>query len=174
MIWLDGLIPHVKALHLIFVSIWMAGLLALPRMLARHDRAIVQAQFAEIRRATHYGYVWVITPAAVLAIASGTVLIFLRDVFTVWLFGKFILIAGLVALHAWVGHTIIEVAETKGEHEPPEPLIPTILIACLFIGILVLVLAKPDLADPDFIDAALPSWLLEPLGRQLPFDIPNL
>ena len=113
MIWVEGLIPHVKALHLSFVAVWVAGLIALPRMLARHDRAIVQAEFAQIRRATHFGYVWVITPVAILAIATGAALIFMREIFTVWIFAKLVLVAGLVALHAWVGHTIITVQHGK-------------------------------------------------------------
>ena len=168
MIWVEGLIPHVKALHLSFVAVWVAGLIALPRMLARHDRAIVQAEFAQIRRATHFGYVWVITPVAILAIATGSALIFMREIFTVWIFAKLVLVTGLVAMHAWVGHTIIAVAETEGEHEPPEPLVPTILIFSLVIGVLFLVLAKPELDE-----LSIPSWLLQPLGRQLPFDTPK-
>ena len=168
MIWLENLIPHVKALHISFVAVWVAGLFALPRMLARHDRAIVQVEFSQIRRATHFGYVWVITPVAVVAIGTGLTLIFLREVFTVWIFAKLVLVSGLVAVHAWVGHTIVAVAETEGEHEPPEPLVPTLVIATLLIGILFLVLAKPDLTV-----LPIPSWLLTPLGRQLPFDIPN-
>ena len=168
MIWVEGLIPHVKALHVSFLAVWVAGLFALPRMLARHDRAIVQVEFAQIRRATHFGYVWVITPAAVLAIATGASLIFMRDVFTVWIFAKLVLVTGLVAMHAWVGHTIIAVAETEGKHEPPEPLLPTILIFGLVIGVLSLVLAKPELDE-----LPIPSWLLQPLGRQLPFDTPK-
>jgi len=166
--WVEGLIPHVKALHLGFLAVWVAGLFALPRMLARHDRVIVQAEFAQIRRATHYGYVWVITPAAILAISTGSALIFMRDVFTVWIFAKLILVAGLVGVHAWVGHTIVAVAETEGQHEPPEPLVPTIAVLCLVIAILSLVLAKPELDE-----LPMPSWLLTPLGRQLPFDIPS-
>ncbi|WP_431300799.1 hypothetical protein [Tabrizicola sp. BL-A-41-H6] len=66
MMWVDALVPHAKALHLGFMAVWVAGLIALPQMLARHDRAIVQGEFAQIRRATHYGYVWLITLAAVL------------------------------------------------------------------------------------------------------------
>lgn len=168
MTWAEGLIPHLKAFHIGFLAIWVAGLLALPHMLARHDRVIAQAEFAHIRKATHYGYAWVITPAAILAIASGTTLIFLRDVFTVWIFAKLVLVTGLVAMHAWVGHTIIEVAETEGHHEPPNALVPTVLILGLVIAILCLVLAKPDLGA-----LPVPAWLLEPLGRQLPFDVPN-
>lgn len=168
MIWLDGLIPHVKAMHLSFVAVWIAGLFALPLMLARHDRAIVQAEFAQIRRATHFGYVWVVTPMAILAITTGAVLIFLRDVFTVWIFAKLVLVTLLVAMHAWVGHTIIAVAETEGQHEPPQPLLATVVIFGLVVGVLFLVLSKPELEE-----IAMPSWLLEPLGRQLPFDVPK-
>ena len=168
MIGLHSLLPHIKAAHLVFLCLWVAGLFALPRMLARHDRTIAQEEFTQIRRATHFGYVWVITPAAVLAIASGTALVFLREVFTGWAFAKFVLVAVLVGVHAWIGHTIIEVAETEGRHEPPEPLLPTLVISVLVIGILALVLGKPELDDLPF-----PAWLMQPLGRQLPFDVPN-
>ncbi len=168
MILLGSLVPHIKAAHLVFLCIWVAGLFALPRILARHDRTIAQEEFNQIRRATHFGYVWVITPAAVLAIASGTLLVFLREVFTGWAFAKFVLVAVLVGVHAWIGHTIIAVAETEGRHEPPEPLFPTLVITGLVIGILALVLGKPELDELPF-----PGWLTQPLGRQLPFDVPN-
>lgn len=168
MSWVEGLIPHAKALHLGFLALWIAGLVALPRMLARLDAGVVSAEYVLTRRATHYSYVWGVTPAAVLAIASGTALIFLREVFTPWIFAKLVLVAGLVAVHAWIGHTIIAVAETEGEHDPPGALVPTMVTCGLVIAILVLVLAKPELEE-----LSLPSWLMSPLGRQLPFDVPS-
>lgn len=168
MSWAVALVPHLKTLHIALLALWVAGLLALPRMLARHDPAIGQADFARIRHATHYGYVWVVTPAAVLAIGSGTLLIFLREVFDPWMFAKLVLVGGLVAVHAWVGHTIVAVAETEGRHEPPGPLLPTLALIGAVSGILLLVLAKPELGE-----VPLPSWLLEPLGAQLPFDVPR-
>ena len=166
--WAEALTPHLKALHLGFLALWVAGLFALPQMLARHDPSLMQSEFAQIRRATHYSYVWAVTPAAVIAIASGTALIYLRDVFTVWLFGKLVLVAGLVAVHAWVGHTIIAVAESDGRHDPPAALAPGIVTLGLVIGVLVLVLMKPELEE-----LPVPEWLQAPLGRQLPFDVPN-
>ncbi len=168
MTWVQDLIPHLKALHIGFLSLWMAGLFALPRVLARHDRAIGQADFTRIRHATHYGYVWFVTPAAVVAVASGTALVFLREVFTGWMFAKLVLVGGLVAIHAWIGHTIIAVAETEGRHEPPEPLWPTLATVAAVAGVLTLVLAKPELEE-----VALPAWLMAPVGGQLPFDVPS-
>lgn len=167
-VWSEAVIPHIKALHLGFLALWVAGLFALPRMLARHEDDLVRSEYVMIRRATHFGYVWAITPAAVLAIATGSLLIFLREVFTVWLLAKLVLVAGLVAVHAWVGHTIIAVAESEGEHEPPGALVPALITCLLVLGILGLVLAKPELEE-----LSMPSWLVAPLGRQLPFDVPN-
>jgi len=164
----DAIIPHLKALHIGCLAVWVAGLYALPRMLARHDRAILQAEFTQIRNATHYGYIWCVTPAGVLAIASGTALIFLREAFTGWMFAKLVLVGGLVAIHAWVGHTIVTVAETEGRHEPPEPLIPSLLLTGVVAGILTLVLGKPELAE-----LPIPAWLATPVGGHLPFDVPS-
>lgn len=165
---LEQIIPHLKALHVGLLAIWMAGLAALPAMLARHDRAVHQGDFTRIRQATHYGYVWIATPAAVLTVATGTSLIFLREVFTGWMVAKLVGVAGLVVLHAWVGHTIVTVAETEGRHEPPRPFWPTLVLCGLVLLVLALVLAKPELDELPF-----PGWLLQPLGRDLPFDVPN-
>ncbi|MDP3195165.1 CopD family protein [Tabrizicola sp.] len=168
MSWAEALTPHIKALHLGLLALWIAGLFALPQMLARHEPGMIQSEFAQIRRATHFTYVWAVTPAAVLAIVTGTMLIYLRDVFTVWLFGKLVLVAGLVAVHAWVGHTIIAVAETDGRHDPPAALMPGLVTLGLVIGVLMLVLGKPELEE-----LPVPAWLTAPLDRQLPFDVPN-
>jgi len=165
---LDALIPHLKALHVGLMAVWMAGLAALPAMLARHDRAIGQSDFARIRRATHYGYIALVTPAAVLTVVTGTTLIFLRDVFTGWMFAKLIGVAALVTLHAWVGHTIVAVAETEGRHEPPGPILPALILCALAGVVVLLVLAKPELDE-----LPVPQWLAQPLGRELPFDVPN-
>lgn len=167
MTWPD-VVPHLKAAHLGFLALWTAGLFALPQMLARHDRGLLKSEFTQIRRATHYSYVWIVTPAAVLAIASGTALIFVREVFTVWLFAKLVLVAGLVAVHAWIGHTIIAVAETEGRHEPPNALVPGLILIALVLAILLVVLAKPEL-----MELPVPGWLQSPRDRSLPFDVPS-
>ncbi|NGM46018.1 hypothetical protein G5B31_10750 [Rhodobacter sp. SGA-6-6] len=165
---LEAIIPHLKALHIGFLAVWIAGLAALPAMLARHDRAITPADYTRIRQATHYGFTWLATPAAVLTVATGTSLIFLREVFTGWMFAKLVCVAALVTLHAWIGHTIVAVAETEGRHEPPGPLLPTLALCGIVLCVLSLVLAKPRLEE-----LPMPDWLLQPLGRELPFDVPS-
>lgn len=166
--WLDPIIPHLKALHIATLALWVAGLFALPLMLARHDPAIGQADYTRVRRATHFGFTLAITPAAVVAVASGTLLIFLREAFVPWMFAKLVFVALLVAFHAWVGGTLVKVAETRGEHDPPEPLVPLLVLLVPVIAILALVLAKPELGE-----IPVPGWLAEPRGNQLPFDVPR-
>ncbi|WP_108658510.1 CopD family protein [Acuticoccus kandeliae] len=164
---LSGFIPLLKAIHIAALVTWCAGLLALPLMLARHDPAITQADYTRVRRFSHFTYVLAVTPTAVIAVASGTALIFLRAVFEPWLYAKLVFVALLVLVHAWVGHTLVAVAETAGTHRPPNPLWPTAIAITPMLAILFLVLAKPDLSWIVF-----PDWLTEPLGRQLPVDVP--
>lgn len=166
--WLEPIIPHLKALHIAMLGLWCAGLFALPLMLARHDPAVGQPDYARIRRATHYGYIFVVTPAALFAIGSGILLIFLREVFELWMFSKLVFVALLVAFHAWVSYVLVAVAETEGSHTPPEPLIPLLLLMVPILAILVLVLAKPELGE-----IPLPGWLAEPRGGQFLFDVPR-
>jgi len=166
--WLHSAIPYLKALHIAALVLWCAGLFALPLMLARHDPAIGQADYTRIRLASHYGYTAVVTPAALVAIGAGTLLIFLREAFVVWMFAKLVFVALLVGFHAWVGHTIVAVAETEGEHQTPEPRGPLLLLLVPVLAILVLVLAKPELEQ-----VPLPDWLTQPRGGQLPVDVPR-
>jgi protoporphyrinogen IX oxidase len=166
--WLFALIPYFKALHIGTLAIWCAGLFALPLVLARHETAVGQQDYARIRRASHYGYTLIVTPAAVIAIASGTVLIFLREVFVLWMFAKLVAVAALVLFHAWVGHVIVKVAETEGTHIPPEPVWPLVVLVTPIVVILFLVLGKPDLGG-----IPIPDWLLEPQDRQFLFEVPR-
>lgn len=162
-------ITILKALHIMALLLWMAGLLSLPLMLARHEEGEHQFRYARIRKFTHYSYTRLVTPAAVIAIAAGTPLIFLRGVFVPWLFAKLALVALLVALHAYVGHIVLKMGEESGEQQPP-PAWPMLAALCvLILGILSLVLLKPPLDAQQ-----LPELLHQPIGRHLPLDeVPN-
>lgn len=154
----------VKALHIAALSLWCAGLVALPLILAKHRVDEDQSEYAELRRISHYGYIRVVTPAAVVAIAAGTALIFLRGVFVPWMFAKLVAVGLLVVFHALIGHTVILMSERRGNYVPPSPTPLLAASAITMIAVLVLVLAKPELPD------ATPDWLEAPLGRQLPVD----
>ncbi len=159
------MIVAVKLLHIAALSIWCAGLVGLPLVLAKHDPDDVQEDFSRLRVLTHRAYIGIVTPAAVIAIAMGTALIFLRGVFVPWMFAKLVLVGLLVLLHAWIGHVTLSVGEGKGSYAPPRawPLLAISITAML--AILVLVLGKPVLSD-----ALAPAWLIEPQNQPLPVD----
>jgi len=164
----QDLVPYLKALHILGLIVWCGGLFALPSMLAWHDPAIGQADYRRIRRTTHYTYTIAITPAAVITVIAGTWLILIREVYEPWLYLKLFFVALLVAFHGWVGHIIVSVAETAGTSRPPSPAVPSLLLFSTILAILTLVLGKPE-----FAQLTGPEWLTEPLGRQLPFDVPS-
>jgi protoporphyrinogen IX oxidase len=158
-------IALVKGLHIAGVILWAAGLIALPLMLGEHTPAHSQDDYARVRRFTHYGYTHLLTPAAVIAVAAGTALIFLRGVFVPWMFGKLVLVGALVAVHVWVGTVVVRMGEESNERQPPPIFLLLFGAAVVLTAILLIVLAKPA------IDASvMPEWLMTPRHRQLPLD----
>lgn len=159
----DAIITGLKFLHISALSLWCAGLVALPLLLARHHPDRTQHHFTRLRLVTHHGYTRVVTPAAVIAIAGGTALIYLRGTWTPWFLAKLVLVGLLALFHAWVGHITLNMGERDGEYHPPPawPLVGGSLAT--MIAILVLVLAKPAFG----IDL-LPGWLTSPRNQPLP------
>lgn len=166
--WLVSTVPLFKTLHLIALSVWCGGLIALPMMLSRHDSLISQDDYKVVRQKTHITYTMIVTPAAIIAVIAGTWLIFLRQVFEPWLLAKLVFVALLLLLHVRIGHSIVRIAEKPGDHTPPNPSLATTGVLVCATAILLFVLGKPDL---DWVD--MPRWLLEPRGGHLPFEIPS-
>jgi uncharacterized membrane protein len=162
------IVAALKFLHIAALSLWCAGLVGLPLLLARHRPGDDQLDFARRRLVTHYGYVRLVTPAAVVAIAAGTALIFLRGVFVPWMFAKLAVVGLLVVLHAWIGHVTLQIGEQQGRYDAPPggPLVAAALLA--MTAILVLVLGKPVFADWFGAGWPGPAWLLQPRGQPLP------
>lgn len=166
--WAPVVVPYLKAVHILALFMWCGGLFALPLMLSRHDPTNTRDDFVRIRRATHLAYTVAVTPSAVIAIVAGTWLIFFREALVPWLYLKLLFVALLVSAHAWIGHIIVSVAETKERHGPPPAYVPITAIVVPMLVILGLVLGKPDFSGLEF-----PRWLTEPRGGQLLFDVPR-
>lgn len=166
--WLLPTVPYLKAAHIAALFLWCGGIIALPLMLSQHDPASSRADYGRIRQATHSIYTLAVTPMAVVAVVAGTWLIFLRETYVPWLYAKLFFVALLVGAHAWVGHIIVRVGETRGRYQPPHPYLVVTAALIPMIAILWLVLGKPDLSWIEF-----PDWLMEPGNGQLPFEIPS-
>lgn len=157
----------VKALHVAALVVWCAGLLALPFLLRVHRTLLrggaAQADFTRTRLLTHTLYTRYATPSAVVAIAAGTGLVFLERVTDPWLVAKLTFVAGMVLVHAWLGHLVLKAGE-RPEWRMPQPMVALLLLLPLMAAILLLVLAKPPLHR---VEALLPEAVLSPRGVDL-------
>ena len=162
------MIAALKALHIIALSLWMAALLSLPLILALHRHITrhghVAENFTRFRLLSHVSYTMIATPAAVITVAAGTVLIFATGVFEPWLLAKLAAVAALVLAHAWLGHLTLQAGEKPLSWRMPPPGLALIVILPAILAVLWLVLQKPDLA---ILTAALPDWALRPAGYDL-------
>jgi putative membrane protein len=111
MLWL-------KALHIIFVVCWFAGLFYLPRILVYHaasEQAAVRAQLAIMARKL-YRFV---TPIMIIALTLGLALIALNPDYyfsSYWMWLKLGGVAFLVAYHIQCGRYVREVNDNKNQH----------------------------------------------------------
>jgi putative membrane protein len=92
----------IKALHLIFVISWFAGLFYLPRLFVNHAMETNEAALARLALMEHKLYKFML-PLAILALVFGLWLWLGYGISGAWLHTKLVLVAGLVAYHFYCG-----------------------------------------------------------------------
>jgi protoporphyrinogen IX oxidase len=137
--------PWFLVLHIISLLFWCAALLYLPLLLAG-----MQAGSLEMSRATRrndsmarFVFTSIATPAALLAIAFGTMVFLRHHIVEVWLVAKLTLVVGLVSCHALVGALIKRFEDQRGAPLRAWCWALQAVLGGLMIAILWLVLAKP-------------------------------
>jgi putative membrane protein len=93
----------IKALHIVFVVAWFAGLFYLPRLYVYHasvEDISSRERFKVMERKLYRG---IMTPAMVLTLVFGFWLWFGYGFGGAWLHAKVALVAVLVAYHFWLG-----------------------------------------------------------------------
>lgn len=155
------MIAWLKVLHIASLAIWCGGLLVLPAIFARRRKLEVGPDLWELHRFTRTVFVGITSPAAFVAIATGTALIFAREVFTVWFALKLLAVGALAGLHVRAGYVIGRIFEEGGTYAGWRQLVGQSATVVVITGILWLVLAKPVL---DF--DVLPDWFHQPGGLQ--------
>jgi putative membrane protein len=98
----------VKALHIVFVVTWFAGLFYLPRLFVYHAMSqdeLSLERFKVMERKLYWG---IMTPSGVLTLLLGTWLWLGWDFAGAWLYAKLALVALLVAYHLWCGKLMLD------------------------------------------------------------------
>jgi len=136
MLWL-------KALHIIFVIAWFAGLFYLPRLFVYHagaTDAVSRERFKVMERKLYRG---IMVPAMVLTVASGLWL-WLGFGFTgTWIHAKVGLVALLVAYHFWMRKLLGDFARDANRRSHVFYRWVNEMPTVLLVAIVILVVVKP-------------------------------
>lgn len=140
MIWL-------KLLHFAAIAIWSAGLICLPGLYVQRAHVPDEPSKHRLQALVRFFYVVIISPAAFIAVGSGTALIFVREPFEAWFSLKLAFVGALVMIHIFTGLVIIRLFD-DGRTYPVWRFAAATTLTVAVVGIiLVVVLAKPDLPN---------------------------
>ena len=105
----------IKALHLIFVISWFAGLFYLPRLFVNHAMVKDTATLEQLSLMEYKLYRFML-PLAILAIVFGLWLVVAYGIKGGWLHAKLLLVVGLIAYHMYCGKLMRAFAAGKNTH----------------------------------------------------------
>ena len=134
----------IKALHVIFVVAWFAGLLYLPRLFVYHAATTDAAGDTRFKVMERRLYA-LMTLAAVLASVLGGALLLLETGWLRqgWLQAKLGLVAGLIVYHIWCGRLLSAFRDGRNAHDERWYRWFNELPSLALFGIVVLVIVKP-------------------------------
>ena len=132
-------------LHIAALILWCASLLYLPALIAG-----IHTEKIEIVEPAHkYGsvarfvFTSIATPAALVAIMSGTVVFLFNRTVEVWLVAKLTLVTGLVVAHAFAGLLLLHTQDRSTKPVRRWCWMLSGAIGTLAVSIIWVVLAKP-------------------------------
>ena len=137
----------VKALHVISLVTWFAGLFYLPRLFVYHAMAtdeLGMARFCVMERKLYWG---IMAPGAVLTLGCGVWLAWGLGwdgfVFARWLHVKLVFVAATVGYHLWCGVLLRGFAEGRNRRSHVWYRVFNEVPVLFLVGIVVLAIVKP-------------------------------
>jgi protoporphyrinogen IX oxidase len=139
--------PWLKALHIVAVIAWMAGLLYLPRLFVYHAGVPAASNRAAMLRTMERRLLYgIMAPAAIMTYGFGLLLAGIPGVVDWrqgWIWAKLALVAGLTVFHLLLAHWRRDLAAGKDSHTQRFYRIVNEVPTILMIAIVVLVVLKP-------------------------------
>lgn len=136
--------PWLKLLHIAALVIWCGALLYLPALLNHALQLRKDAGFAQgTPPMPRFFYNSVATPAALVAIASGTLLFLVHGLLGGWLILKLGAVVVMVAAHGCFGWLILRLEMGIYKGVKAATLLAFLLAMAGILGVLGFVLAKP-------------------------------
>lgn len=136
--------PWIKFVHIVALVCWCGALLYLPALLMGSTRQYADSGFADdAPPVSRYLFNSAATPAALLAIASGTLLFLVHGLVGGWLVLKLVAVVGMVLSHALCGWLILRVEQRRFGGVWVLSVMSATVAAVLMVAVVMLVLAKP-------------------------------
>jgi protoporphyrinogen IX oxidase len=144
-LWLQAHISWVKALHVIAIIAWMAGMLYLPRLFVYHAEAAKGSAVSETFKVMERRLLRaIVNPSMMLVFLTGFTLVFLTgDWRDGWWQAKFILVLGLAGLHGYFACCVRDFAEDANQRPARFYRVLNEAPTILMILIVVLAVVKP-------------------------------
>jgi putative membrane protein len=134
----------VKALHIIFMVTWFAGLFYLPRLFVYHALAEDQVSIERFKVMERKLYFGIMTPSMVLTAVFGLWLWLGYGITGKWLTAKLVLVVGLLAHHFWLGQLMADFRRDANRHSHVfYRWINEIPAAPILFAVVILVVVKP-------------------------------
>jgi putative membrane protein len=144
---LVSLYPWIKALHIVSVIAWMAGLLYLPRLFVYHAGVAVGSEASETFKVMERRLLrGIMHPAMIATLVFGALLVQVPGIVDWqegWIYAKLVLVAALIAMHyfcmRWQRAFAADHNQRAAKFYRMVNEVPTVIL----IAIVVLVVVKP-------------------------------
>ena len=139
------MILWVKALHVIAIIAWMAGMLYLPRLFVYHADAPKGSDVSETFKVMERRLLRaIVNPSMILVFLTGFTLVYLTEDWRAgWWQAKFILVLGLAGLHGYFARCVRTFADDANERPARFYRALNEAPTALMIVIVVLAVVKP-------------------------------
>jgi putative membrane protein len=140
-----GFYPWIKALHVIAVISWMAGMLYLPRLFVYHAQENVGPDVSEkFKIMEHKLLKVIINPAMIVTWGAGIWLMFSGFVdLGTWFWIKLLLVIVLSGVHGWLSKSQKRFAADENKLTEKQWRLANELPTILMIGVVIMVIVRP-------------------------------
>jgi putative membrane protein len=135
----------IKALHVVAVIAWMAGMLYLPRLFVYHCDAEIGSKQSETFKVMEQRLLKaIINPAMAVTWLTGLYLAWAGHWFSAgWLHGKLLLVIAMSGMHGFLARCVKDFAADRNLRSPRFYRFINEVPTVLMIGIVILVVVKP-------------------------------
>ncbi len=139
---------YIKALHIIFVVTWFAGLFYIVRLFIYHieaeekpevEKNILQKQYKLMEKRLWYGITY---PSAVITLVLGSILLYYYGAFPTWLILKLVFVAALVVYHLICGKICNDLQKNSIKYSSSQLRIWNEVATLLLVSIVFLVILQ--------------------------------